>query len=87
METSGSWTAGEVPPAHPWDRRLYCRTPLVESLVLQRRHLPEVPVYLKLENAQHTGSFKLRGLSRLCQHEASTVIRSTIQSSGRATRR
>ncbi|XP_077538461.1 serine dehydratase-like isoform X2 [Haemaphysalis longicornis] len=82
METGGSWTAGEVSPAHPWDRRLYCRTPLVESLVLQRRHLPDVPVYLKLENTQHTGSFKLRGLSRLCQHAARTGHDTVVTSSG-----
>lgn len=49
-------------------RRLYCRTPLVESLLLHRSYVPEVPVFLKLENSQYTGSFKLRGLSRLCQH-------------------
>lgn len=68
-------------------RRLYCRTPLVESLLLHRSYVPEVPVFLKLENSQHTGSFKLRGLSRLCQHEASTVTPSTTPLSGLVTRR
>lgn len=82
METGGPWPASEASPPHLWDRRLYCRTPLVESLVLQRRHLPEAPVYLKLENTQHTGSFKLRGLSRLCQHAARTGHDTVVTSSG-----
>ncbi|CAN7940382.1 unnamed protein product, partial [Ixodes hexagonus] len=61
---------------------LYCRTPLIESLPLQRRHLAGVPVYLKLENTQPTGSFKLRGLSRLCQHGVQSGHDTLVTSSG-----
>ncbi|KAM7308017.1 serine dehydratase-like [Ixodes scapularis] len=61
---------------------LYCRTPLIESLTLQGRHLPGVPVYLKLENTQPTGSFKMRGLSRLCQHGVQSGHDTLVTSSG-----
>ncbi|XP_023228915.1 serine dehydratase-like [Centruroides sculpturatus] len=40
---------------------LYCQTPLIESLPLSK--LAGREVYLKLENAQPTSSFKQRGLS------------------------
>jgi threonine dehydratase len=38
---------------------LVARTPLMRSVLLERE--AGVPVYVKLENVQHTGSFKLRG--------------------------
>ncbi|MHB8352378.1 MAG: pyridoxal-phosphate dependent enzyme, partial [Thermoplasmata archaeon] len=45
------------------------RTPLVEAPRFPG--LPDVPVYLKLENLQKTGSFKLRGaVNRIAQLNA-----------------
>ena len=44
--------------------KLYVETPLIESVPLSK--VSELKVYLKLENAQPSGSFKLRGLSNHC---------------------
>ena len=43
---------------------LYIKTPLIESIPLSKRC--GLNVYLKLENTQPPGSFKLRGLSNHC---------------------
>lgn len=40
-------------------------SPLLESLPLSRA--AGTQVYMKLENVQPTGSFKIRGVGRLCQ--------------------
>lgn len=45
---------------------IFIKTPLIESVVL-RKYTSQRPVYLKLENCQPSGSFKLRGLSNLCK--------------------
>jgi L-serine/L-threonine ammonia-lyase len=47
---------------------LHVNTPLIESTLLSS--VLNKPVYLKLENAQPTGSFKIRGIGRLCQEFA-----------------
>lgn len=44
--------------------RLYIETPLIESIPLSK--VSGLTVYLKLENTQPSGSFKLRGLSNHC---------------------
>ena len=40
------------------------------------------PVWLKLENLQPSGSFKLRGVAVLCQHEVAAGARGLVSSSG-----
>lgn len=45
--------------------RLHITTPLIESHALSK--LTGFPVYLKLENVQPVGSFKIRGVGNLCQ--------------------
>lgn len=40
------------------------------------------PVWLKLENLQPSGSFKLRGIAVLCQHEVAAGARGLVSSSG-----
>ena len=42
--------------------KLYIETPLLESTVLSKG---EQRVFLKLENTQPSGSFKIRGISNL----------------------
>ena len=44
---------------------LFIKTPLIESVEL--KELCPRKVFLKLENCQPSGSFKMRGISRLCQ--------------------
>lgn len=44
---------------------LHITTPLIESHALTK--LTGFPVYLKLENVQPVGSFKIRGVGNLCQ--------------------
>ena len=48
-------------------RKIYTRTPLIESIPL-RAYTANRPIYLKLENTQPSGSFKMRGISVLCEH-------------------
>jgi len=45
---------------------LHVNTALIESPELSKR--AGVQVWLKLENTQPTGSFKIRGIGHLCQH-------------------
>jgi L-serine/L-threonine ammonia-lyase len=47
-------------------RRMYIKTPLIESNHLSTL-IGGLPVYLKLENTQPCGSFKLRGISQVIQ--------------------
>ena len=44
---------------------LHIKTPLLESHAMTK--LTGFPVYLKLENVQPPGSFKIRGIGNLCQ--------------------
>jgi threonine dehydratase len=56
------------------------RTPLVRAPPFPG--LPDVPIYLKLENLQHTGAFKLRGATnRLAQLTAEEAKRGVIAAS------
>jgi L-serine/L-threonine ammonia-lyase len=61
-------------------RPLHVRTPLIRSQPLSRAAGTEV--WLKLENTQPTGSFKLRGIGRLCQRAASAGASLFVASSG-----
>lgn len=46
---------------------IYVRTPLIESVPLQK-HCGGRKVYLKMDNLQPSGSFKLRGIANLCKY-------------------
>ncbi len=59
---------------------LHIRTPLIESLVLGQSWGKQV--FLKMENMQPTGSFKIRGIGRLCQTGRDQGIRRFVSSSG-----
>lgn len=48
--------------------RFHLNTPLLESVSMSKR--VGTAVYLKMENAQPTGSFKIRGIGHLCQQLA-----------------
>ncbi|NXT19218.1 SDSL protein, partial [Syrrhaptes paradoxus] len=55
-------------------------SPLLESLPLSRAG--GTKVYMKLENIQPTGSFKIRGIGHLCQEAAKQGCRHFVCSSG-----
>jgi L-serine/L-threonine ammonia-lyase len=59
---------------------LHIRTPLVESAPIGR--IAERRVLLKLENTQPTGTFKIRGIGRLCSHAVAEGIDRFVSSSG-----
>lgn len=59
---------------------LYIETPTILSEPLSQ--MLGKPVWLKLESLQPTGSFKLRGVSLLCQQEISNGARAFVSSSG-----
>lgn len=52
------------------ERPFHLVSPLLESLPLSR--VAGTKVYMKLENVQPTGSFKIRGIGHFCQ-EVSVV--------------
>ncbi|XDC63965.1 hypothetical protein R6Z07M_015147 [Ovis aries] len=55
-------------------------TPLLESWALSQ--VAGVPVFLKYENVQPTGSFKIRGIGHFCQEVAKKGCRHLVCSSG-----
>ncbi|XP_074895748.1 serine dehydratase-like isoform X2 [Buteo buteo] len=55
-------------------------SPILESLPLSRA--AGTKVYMKLENVQPTGSFKIRGIGHLCQEAAKKGCRRFVCSSG-----
>lgn len=57
----------------------HLNTPLLESVCMSKR--VGVPVYLKMENSQPSGSFKIRGIGHLCQQLA-TQSKGVVCSSG-----
>lgn len=61
-------------------RPLHVRTPVIRSRPLSAAAGTEV--WLKLENTQPTGSFKLRGIGRLCQRAAREGASLLVASSG-----
>ena len=59
---------------------LHITTPLYHSIPLSL--LGRQQVYLKMEAYQPTGSFKIRGIGRLCEHAAEAGIEKFVSSSG-----
>ena len=59
---------------------LHIRTPLIESLSLSQSW--DKKVFLKMENLQPTGSFKIRGIGLLCQTGKDQGVRYFVSSSG-----
>lgn len=59
---------------------LHIETPLIESTLLSKKLQKQV--YLKMESAQPTGSFKIRGLGRLCQEYKELGARTFVCPSG-----
>ena len=61
-EMPASITAGEVAAAYATVQKSVRHTPLFTSAsVCEAAHLPDETLFLKMENLQRTGSFKLRG--------------------------
>lgn len=48
----------------------HVNTPLLESISMSKR--AGTTVYLKMENSQPTGSFKIRGIGHLCRQVKAT---------------
>ncbi|XP_066545307.1 serine dehydratase-like isoform X2 [Amia ocellicauda] len=61
---------------HPF----HVNTPLLESLYLSKR--AGTTVYMKMDNAQPSGSFKIRGIGLLCQKAAGSGSKGFVCSSG-----
>ena len=59
---------------------LHIRTPLIESLPLSKGWGKQV--FLKMENLQPAGSFKLRGIGLLCQAGRDQGVKHFVSSSG-----
>jgi len=59
---------------------LHIRTPLIESRPISK--IAGARVFLKLENTQPTGTFKIRGIGHLCQHAVKENFTHFISSSG-----
>lgn len=60
--------------------QLYDETPLIHSQFLKNTYKKEV--FLKLEALQPTGSFKIRGIGKLCQHYKEKGVTHFVASSG-----
>ncbi|KAM3595141.1 uncharacterized protein V6R79_018766 [Siganus canaliculatus] len=61
------------------EKLFHINTPLLESAGMSKRM--KIPVYLKMENSQPSGSFKIRGIGHLCQKLA-TQSKGIVCSSG-----
>lgn len=59
---------------------LFLRTPLIPSTPLSLRTGKNI--FLKLENLQPSGSFKMRGISAMCEHLVKQGKRHIVSSSG-----
>ena len=59
---------------------LHLKTPLIKSLPLSRKY--GAPVYLKLDNLQPPGSFKIRGIGLTCQKAKENGFKKIVGSSG-----
>ncbi len=59
---------------------LHIETPVIESHLLGRRFGKRL--FLKLENLQPSGSFKMRGISAMCQHLVQAGQKELVSSSG-----
>ncbi|XP_041668081.1 serine dehydratase-like [Cheilinus undulatus] len=63
-------------------KQFHINTPLLESVSMSKR--VGTTVYLKMENAQPSGSFKLRGIGHLCQQLARQTKGVVCSSGGNA---
>uniref|UniRef100_A0A3Q3VQ53 L-serine ammonia-lyase n=1 Tax=Mola mola TaxID=94237 RepID=A0A3Q3VQ53_MOLML len=66
-------------------KHFHVNTPLLESVCMSKR--VGTPVYLKMENSQPSGSFKIRGIGHLCQQltgESKGVVCSSGGNAGMA---
>jgi len=61
-------------------QKLYIETPLLESIPLS--NLVDIPVFLKMEALQPSGSFKNRGIGHICSVYAKNGPKQFISSSG-----
>ena len=68
----------QAPPA----RSLHVQTPLIHSNELTQALGTGAPVFLKLENVQPSGSFKLRGIGAACAATVSAGASTLVSSSG-----
>ena len=59
---------------------LHIKTPLIQSPTLSR--ILDRPVFLKLENLQRPGSFKIRGIGLTCQIAKEKGYKRLVGSSG-----
>lgn len=59
---------------------LHLETPLLWSPILSER--TGCNIYLKLENAQNSGSYKIRGIGRFCQEAVKKGCKHLVSSSG-----
>lgn len=62
------------------EKTLHIQTPLLKSIPLS--HALGKSIFLKMENMQPPGSFKIRGIGRLCQQEAEKGAQHFVSSSG-----
>ncbi|OTF72596.1 hypothetical protein BLA29_008380, partial [Euroglyphus maynei] len=69
------------PSRQNFNGNIYVRTPLIESVQL-RKYCTDRKVYLKMENCQPSGSFKLRGISNLCKYALSAGYTEVVCPSG-----
>ncbi|XP_068017891.1 serine dehydratase-like [Melanerpes formicivorus] len=69
-----------APQAGKGKKPFHVVSPLLESLPLSKA--AGTKVYMKLENVQPTGSFKIRGIGHLCQEAAKKGCRRFVCSSG-----
>ncbi|XP_070619189.1 serine dehydratase-like [Erythrolamprus reginae] len=70
----------ETLPDGGLERPFHIKTPLLESVALSQR--AGTQVYMKLENVQPSGSFKIRGIGYFCQQMAKKGCRHLVCSSG-----
>ncbi|XP_064024466.1 serine dehydratase-like [Pogoniulus pusillus] len=69
-----------APQAGKGEKPFHVVSPVLESLPLSKA--AGTRVYIKLENVQPTGSFKIRGIGHLCQQAAKQGCRRFVCSSG-----
>jgi L-serine/L-threonine ammonia-lyase len=64
----------------PLTTNIHIETPLLKSSVLTEKC--GFNIFLKLENAQVTGSYKVRGIGKLCQHAVQNGCKQFLSPSG-----
>lgn len=59
------------------EKELFIKTPVIRSLSISE--LVGHDVFLKLENLQPSGSFKIRGISNMCQKVGNLILNCIIR--------